>query len=440
MKKEEQIRKEILDKVAELYEFRNANKEFIPEISKVNYAGRVFDEKEMVAVVDSVLDFWLTLGAKGREFCDNFSGYLGIKHCLVTNSGSSANLIAVSALCSKSIKNPMKPGDEVITTAMTFPTTLNPIIQNGLMPVFVDIEEDTYNIDASKIEEAITDKTRAIVFAHTLGNPADMDKIMDIARRHNLYVVEDTCDALDSSYDGKPCGTFGDFSTYSFYAAHHITMGEGGATCTNSQELYKAALSIRDWGKACFCQTGEESTNGACAHRFDFKFKGLPEGYDHKYVFSNIGYNLKPLDMQCAMGIEQLKKLPEFTKARKNNFKRLYECFKKYEDVFVLPRSLPKAEPSWFAIPITVRETAGFSKKDFVTYLEAKLIETRMLFAGNILKQPGYTDIKYKISGDLKYTDGVLYRTFFLGVYPGITKEKLNYMIKSIDSFFEKNK
>ncbi|WP_298846574.1 lipopolysaccharide biosynthesis protein RfbH [uncultured Clostridium sp.] len=399
----------------------------------------MYDENEMVAVVDSVLDFWLTLGVKGREFCDSFSRYIGAKYCLVTNSGSSANLIAVSVLCSKTIKNPMKVCDEVITTAMTFPTTLNPIIQNGLIPVFVDIEEDTYNIDASKIEAAITDKTRAIVFAHTLGNPAEMDKIMDIAKRHNLYVVEDTCDALDSSYDGKLCGTFGDFSTNSFYAAHHITMGEGGAICTNSNELYKAALSIRDWGRACFCQTGEVSGKGACGHRFDYKFDGLPDGYDHKYVYNNIGYNLKPLDIQCAMGIEQLKKLPEFTKVRKNNFKRLYECFKKYEDVFILPRSLPKADPSWFAIPITIRETAWLSKKDFVTYLESKLIETRMLFAGNILKQPGYKDIKHRISGDLKYTDGVLERTFFLGVYPGITKEKLEYMIKSIDSFFENN-
>lgn len=439
IKDENIIRNEILEKVKELYKIREEKKSFIPGKTKVNYAGRVYDENEMVAVVDSVLDFWLTLGIKGREFCNSFSRYLGVKYCLVTNSGSSANLIAVSVLCSKTLKNPMKPCDEVITTAMTFPTTLNPIIQNGLIPVFVDIEEDTYNIDASKIEAAITDKTRAIVFAHTLGNPAEMDKIMDIANRHNLYVVEDTCDALDSSYDGKLCGTFGDFSTNSFYAAHHITMGEGGAICTNSNELYKAALSIRDWGRACFCQTGEVSGKGACGHRFDYKFDGLPDGYDHKYVYNNIGYNLKPLDIQCAMGIEQLKKLPEFTMVRKNNFKRLYECFKKYEDVFILPRSLPKADPSWFAIPITIRETAGFSKKDFVTFLESKLIETRMLFAGNILKQPGYKDIKYRISGDLKYTDGVVERTFFLGVYPGITKEKLDYMIKSIDSFFENN-
>lgn len=438
MKEEAKLREEIFERVVELYNLRQKNKKFIPGQTKVNYAGRVFDEKEMIAVVDSVLDFWLTLGSKGRIFCEKFSNYLGVKHCLVTNSGSSANLVAVSALCSPTIKNPMIPSDEVITTAMTFPTTLNPILQNGLIPVFIDIEEDTYNIDANKIEEAITDRTRAIVFAHTLGNPADMDKIMEIARKYNLYVVEDTCDALDSTFDGKLCGTFGDFSTNSFYAAHHMTMGEGGAVCTNSTELYKAALSIRDWGRACFCQTGEANPNGACNNRFNFKFEGLPDGYDHKYVYNNIGYNLKPLDIQCAMGIEQLPKLTEFTIKRKRNFKTLYDCFKQYEDKFILPRSLSKADPSWFAIPITVRENAGFSKKDFVTYLESRKIETRMLFAGNILKQPGYKNIKYKMGGDLKYTNQVLERTFFLGVYPGLTNEMVEYICDSIN-FFMKN-
>jgi len=437
MKTEKKIRNEILERVAELYKLRENNKKFIPGETKVNYAGRVFDEKEMVAVVDSALDFWLTLGPKGVQFCNEFKSYLGINYSLVTNSGSSSNLIAVTALCSNNIKNPMKPGDEVITTAMTFPTTLAPIIQNGLVPVFIDIEEDTYNIDASKIEEAITDKTRAIMFAHTLGNPAEIDKIMDIAKRYNLYVIEDTCDALDSKYDGKLCGTFGDFSTYSFYAAHHMTMGEGGAICTNSPKLYRTALSIRDWGRACFCQTGEADPKGACGHRFDMKFEGLPDGYDHKYVYNNIGYNLKPLDIQCAMGIEQLKKLPSFSEKRKHNFKVLYNCFKQYEDKFILPRALPKAEPSWFAIPITVRENAGFNKKDFVTYLESKKIETRMLFAGNILKQPGYNSISHRVVGNLKNTDQVLNRTFFLGVYPGMTDDKLEYMIKIINSFFE---
>ena len=437
MKTEKEIRNEILERVAEIYKLREANKEFIPGETKVNYAGRVFDEKEMIAVVDSALDFWLTLGPKGVQFCDELKNYLGMNHSLVTNSGSSSNLIAVTSLCSSNIKNPMKPGDEVITTAMTFPTTLAPIIQNGLVPVFIDVEEDTYNIDASKIECAISDKTRAIMFAHTLGNPAEIDKIMEIAKKYNLYVIEDTCDALDSTYDGKLCGTFGDFSTYSFYAAHHMTMGEGGAVCTNSAELYRVALSIRDWGRACFCQTGEADPSGACGHRFDFKFEGLPDGYDHKYVYNNIGYNLKPLDIQCAMGIEQLKKLPEFSEKRKCNFKVLYDCFKQYEDKFILPRALPKAEPSWFAIPITVREDAGFSKKDFVTFLEDKKIETRMLFAGNILKQPGYKNINCRIVGELKNTDQVLERTFFLGVYPGLDEVKLSYQVDKINEFFK---
>lgn len=438
LRTEEEIRSEILEKVSELYKIRKSKEKFIPGKSKVNYSGRVFDEKEMTAVVDSALDFWLTLGKKGLEFCNDFSNYLGVKHCMVTNSGSSSNLLAVSALCSPAIDHPMMPGDEVITTAMTFPTTLNPIIQNRLIPVFVDIEEDTYNIDASKIEQAISEKTRAIIFAHTLGNPAEMDIIMEIAKKHNLYVIEDTCDALDSKYDGKLCGTFGDFSTYSFYAAHHMTMGEGGAICTNSTGLYRVALSLRDWGRACFCQTGEANPNGSCGQRFNFKFEGLPDGYDHKYVYSNIGYNLKPLDIQCAMGVEQIKKLPEFTMARKYNFKVLYNCFKKYEDKFILPRALPKADPSWFAIPITVRKNSGFTKKDFVTFLEKNMIETRMLFAGNILKQPGYRNIEHRVPGGLKYTDQVLERTFFLGVYPGLTKEKLSYITQTIEKFFSK--
>lgn len=430
-----EIKNEIFGKVVEIYKIKEENKKFIPGITKINYAGRVFDEKEMIAVIDSALDFWLTLGKKGTEFCQYFSEYLDLKHCLVTNSGSSANLIAVSALCSPIIDNPMKPGDEVITTAMTFPTTLNPIIQNGLIPVFIDIEEDTYNIDVAIIEEAITKKTKAIVFAHTLGNPADMDKIIEIAKKYKLYLIEDTCDALDSRYDGKYCGTFGDFSTFSFYAAHHMTMGEGGAVCTNSSELYRAAVSIRDWGRACFCQTGEAAPDGACKNRFNFKFEGLPDGYDHKYIYSNIGYNLKPLDLQCAIGIEQLKKLSKFTEARKSNFKILYDCFKKFEDDFVLPRTLSKSDPSWFAIPITVRENAGFSKKAIVTFLESKKIETRMLFAGNILRQPGYRNIKCRIIGELKNTDAVVNRTFFMGVYPGLDEDRLSYEIEKIDEF-----
>ncbi|WP_411680375.1 lipopolysaccharide biosynthesis protein RfbH [Clostridium thailandense] len=439
MKDESILRKEILERVKEVYNLRKEKEEFVPGKTRIHYSGRVFDEKEMMAVVDSVLDFWLTLGPKGKEFCDKLKEYLGIKNCLVVNSGSSANLVSIGALCSPNIDNPIKKGEEVITTAMAFPTTVAPIIQNSLIPVFVDIEEDTYNIDASKIENAISKKTRAIVLTHMLGNPAEMDKIMAIAKKYNLYVVEDTCDALDSKYDGKHCGTFGDISTFSFYPAHHITMGEGGAVCTNSTELYRNAVSLRDWGRACFCQTGEANPNGACGHRFDFKFEGFPEGYDHKYVHSNIGYNLKPLDIQCSMGIEQLEKLPEFTEKRRYNFKILYDCLKKYEDRLILPKSLPKSDPAWFAFPLTVRENTKFTKRDFVIYLENKLIETRSLFAGNILKHPGYKNIECKISGEMKYSDQVLHNTFFIGVYPGIDNEKLDYMVKCLKDFLSKH-
>lgn len=434
---EDAVRTEILKKVKELHTLKKSKEKFIPEKTKVNYAGRVYDEKEMTAVVDSCLDFWLTLGEQGKKFCSDFSKYLGMKHVLVTNSGSSSNLLAVSALCSKNVKNYLKPGDEVITTAMTFPTTLAPIVQNNLVPVFVDVELETYNIDASFIEKAISDKTKAIMFAHTLGNPADMDKIMEIAKKNNLYVIEDTCDALDSRYNEKLCGTFGDISTYSFYAAHHITMGEGGACATNDNELNKAMVSIRDWGRDCFCQTGEKNPNGACNNRFGFKFEHLPKGYDHKYIYSNIGYNLKPLDIQCAMGIEQLKKLDGFSKKRKENFKFLYNIFKKYEKKLILPRSLPKADPSWFAFPIIIRKDAGFSRSDIVKFLESRMIETRMLFAGNILKQPGFKGISKRIVGNLDNTDIIMEDSFFIGVYPGITKEKLEFIGESVNLFFQ---
>ncbi|NSB14802.1 lipopolysaccharide biosynthesis protein RfbH [Clostridium beijerinckii] len=434
---ENSIRKEILDKVKDIYNVRKESEKFIEGKTKIHYSGRVFDENEMIAVVDSALDFWLTLGRKSIDFTNAFKNFLGIKNCLVTNSGSSANLIAVSSLCSRQLINPLNDGDEVITTAVTFPTTLNPIIQNNLKPVFVDVEQGTYNIDPKLIEKSITDKTRAIIFAHTLGNPADMDAIMEIAKKNKLYVIEDTCDALGSTYDGKYCGTFGDFSTYSFYAAHHITMGEGGAICTNNIELSRIALSIRDWGRACYCQQDEKNPNGACNHRFDFKFGNMPEGYDHKYIYTNIGYNLKPLDIQCAMGIKQLEKLPVFIQKRKENFKKLYNCLKKYEDKVILPKSYKKADPAWFSFPITVRDNVGFTRRDFVRFLESRGIETRMLFAGNILNQPAYKNINHKIIGELSNSSQILSSTFFIGVYPGITTEMMNYMISAIEDFFK---
>jgi len=434
--REEQLRKEISDRINEIYKIRKENEKFTPGISRVNYAGRVYDQNEINALVRSSIDFWLTLGPECQEFERRMAEYLRLKKFIVCNSGSSANLLAISALCSNMIDNPLKEGDEIITIAATFPTTLTPIIQNKLIPVFVDVELETYNIDPNKIEEAITEKTRAIMFAHTLGNPAEIDKIMEIARKHNLYVVEDNCDALDSKYNEKLTGTFGDISTYSFYCAHHIMMGEGGAVATNNPKIARAVISLRDWGRDCYCVTGEKNPLGACGNRFVHKFPLLPESYDHKYVYSNIGYNLKPLDLQCAIGLEQLKKLPIFSRIRNENFKKLYNCFKKYEDKVILPKSYPKAQPSWFSFPITIKENAGFKRVDIIKFLEGKNIETRMLFGGNILRQPGFCNIKCRVVGELKNTDIILNNTFFLGVYPGINEEKMNYMIKCIDEFF----
>lgn len=436
-KKEKQLRKEISEKVKEIYNLRKKEENFIPGKSRVHYAGRVFNEKEIQSLVRSSIDFWLTLGPECKEFEKRFSEHIGMEKVIVCNSGSSANLLAVSALCSNMVKNPLKPGDEVITTAATFPTTLAPIIQNNLIPVFIDVELGNYNIDVPKIEKAISPKTRAIFFSHTLGNPVEIDKIMKIARKYKLYVIEDSCDALDSKYDNKMVGSFGDISTYSFYCAHHTMMGEGGAVATNNPKMAKAIRSLRDWGRDCYCQTGEKNPQGACKNRFNHKFPNLPEGYDHKYVYSNIGYNLKPLDLQCAIGKEQLKKLPKFTKKRKDNFKRLYKTFSKYSDKIILPSWSKKADVSWFAFPITIREDVGFGRKEFVKFLEDKNIETRMLFGGNILKQPGFKDIQKRVVGELTNTDIVLNKTFFLGVYPGLTKEKMDYVCKCVDDFFK---
>ncbi|MEK7665099.1 MAG: lipopolysaccharide biosynthesis protein RfbH [Patescibacteria group bacterium] len=447
MRTEKNIRKEILNKVKEFYKFRKKGEEvFVAGKSRVNYAGRVYDEKEMINLIDSSLDFWLTSGRYAKQFEKEFAGFLGVKYCLLTNSGSSANLLAVSALTSPLLgKKQLRSGDEVITTACGFPTTLNPILQNNLAPVFVDIELGSYNIDVSKIEKAISKKTKAIFIAHTLGNPADLDKILKIAKKYNLWLIEDACDALGSKYNNKYIGSFGDISTFSFFPAHHITMGEGGAVLTNNLLLKKIVASFRDWGRDCRCEPGSDDT---CKKRFFWQMGKLPKGYDHKYIYSHIGYNLKITDMQAAIGLAQLQKLLGFIEMRKNNFNAIYKFFsakggsasggKKYEKYFILPKTEENSEPSWFGFSVLIKETAPFKRSEIVNYLEENKISTRMLFGGNLLKQPAYQNVKHRIVGNLKNTDLVMENLFWIGVYPGITKEKLNYMTAVLGDFLKK--
>jgi CDP-6-deoxy-D-xylo-4-hexulose-3-dehydrase len=409
---------------------------FIPGKSRINYGGRVYDEKEMINLVDASLDFWLTAGRYAEKFERGLEKFLGIKHCLLTNSGSSANLLAVSALTSPLLKNrQLKPGDEIITTACGFPTTLNPILQNNLVPVFIDVDLGNYNIEVEKIEEAISKKTKAIFTAHTLGNPININKIKQIVNKHNLWWIEDNCDSLGSKYKNRYTGTFGDISTCSFYPPHHITMGEGGAVLTNNSLLKRRIMSLRDWGRDCWCESGHDDT---CKMRFKQKFGRLPYGYDHKYVYSHIGYNLRVTDMQAAVGCAQLEKLLGFIDARKKNFKFLYKIFVKFSDYFILPQAEKYSDPSWFGFPILIKDTAPFNRADIVNYLEHKKIATRMLFGGNLLKQPAYKNMKYRLVGNLKNTDLVMNNLFWIGVYPGLTKPMLYYIEKVLLNFCER--
>ena len=434
MRNEETLRKSILNMVTDYWQVTKDRASFVEGKSPVHYAGRVYDSKELVNLVDASLDFWLTAGRYAQRFEKEFAQFVGTKYALLTNSGSSANLLAISALTSPLLgKRRLKPGDEVITTACGFPTTLNPIIQNNCVPVFVDVELGTYNIQAEKIEKAITKKTRAIIVAHTLGNPVNIGLISRIAKKHKLWFVEDSCDALGSKYSGRNVGTFGDISTFSFYPAHHMTMGEGGAVLTNDPILRRCILSFRDWGRDCWCDPGRDNT---CGHRFTQKFGDLPCGYDHKYVYSHIGYNLKVTDMQAAIGCAQLKKLPGFIKARQNNFAYLTKALKKYEKYLLLPQATPKTVPSWFGFPILVKDNKKFNRADIVNYLENKKVATRMLFGGNLVKQPAYKNVKYKVSGKLANTDLVMNHLFWIGVYPGLSNSMLNYMVKTFDGFF----
>ena len=437
MKNEDRIKKDIFDKVSELYKFKKSKETFNPGKTYINYAGRVYDEKEILSLVDASLDFWLTAGRFAKQFEEDFAKFLGIKYCMLVNSGSSANLLALSSLTSPKLNSKrLKPGDEVITVACGFPTTLNPIIQNNLIPVFIDVDLGTYNIRADLIEKSITKRTKAIFVAHTLGNPANLNKIMKIVEKYNLWFIEDNCDSLGSKYEGRYTGTFGHISTSSFYPAHHMTMGEGGAVLTDDPTLKKIILSFRDWGRDCWCEPGKDNT---CGLRFAKQFGQLPSGYDHKYVYSHIGYNLKLTDMQAAIGVEQLKKLPQFIKSRKSNFLFLKNELIKYEKYFILPEATENSEPSWFGFPILVKDNSTFNRDEIVKYLNENKIATRMLFGGNLLKQPAYKNIKYKVFGSLENTDLVMNNLFWIGVYPGLTDEMLKYMVNIIEEFIKKN-
>lgn len=435
------LKKEIFNKVKEYYLLAHKKDKFIPGKSKINYAGRVYDEKELINLVDSALEFWLTAGRYAKKFENNFSNFLDVKHCILTNSGSSANLLAISALTSSKLGDKqLKPGDEIITVATAFPTTVAPIIQNNLIPVFVDISIPAYNIDCSQLEKAISEKTRAVFLAHTLGNPFDISKVKSFCRKNDLWLIEDNCDALGSKYKGQYTGTFGDIATYSFYPPHHITMGEGGALTTGNTILKDIICSLRDWGRDCWCDSGQDN---ACKKRFSWRLGQLPEGYDHKYTYSHFGYNLKITDMQAAIGCAQLEKLPGFIKRRNENFKELYKGLKKFEDKLILPEATAGSEPSWFGFLITLQEDRRYSKNDIVEFLESKGIQTRMLFAGNIIRHPCFDGIrgnfaKYKVVGNLENTDRMMKNTFWIGVYPGMDSERLDYVISSFNGFLMK--
>ena len=431
--KEKRIREQIFVMVKDLYSLRKSEEAFVAKESAVPYAGRVYDEKEMISLVDASLDFWLTSGRYAEKFNSEFAGFLGVRHCVLTNSGSSANLLAISALTSPKLKERrLKAGDEVITVACAFPTTVNPIIQNNLIPVFVDVDIETANVCIKDVEEAISEKTRAIFLSHTLGNPFDLDNILRIAKNNGLWVIEDSCDALGSEFNGQFVGTYGDIATFSFYPAHHITMGEGGALASNDANLKQLIESFRDWGRDCWCEPGCDNT---CGKRFSQQLGQLPYGYDHKYVYSHIGYNLKVTDMQAAVGYEQLKKLPQFIQKRKDNWKTIYQSIKEYEEFFIFQKPITGADPSWFGFLMTVRGGAPFSRDDIVAYLEGHKIATRSLFAGNILRHPAYQNISFRVSGDLKNTDYIMKNSFWIGVYPGLDQRKLQYIVEVFQSF-----
>ena len=434
---EQAARQEILSLVSDYYHTYKEEKEPFQPGQRITYAGRVFDEKEMCSLVESALDFWLTTGRYAEEFEREFAKYLGIRYASLVNSGSSANLIAFSVLTAPELGDRrIRRGDEVITVAAGFPTTVTPVIQYGAVPVFVDVTIPQYNIDVSKLEEALSEKTKAVMIAHTLGNPFDLAAVKGFCDRHRLWLVEDNCDALGSTYtlDGRTCftGTVGDLGTSSFYPPHHMTMGEGGCVYTNDPLLHRLILSYRDWGRDCVCPSGKDN---ACGHRFDGQYGQLPRGYDHKYVYSHFGYNLKVTEMQAAIGCEQLKKFPGFAQRRRENWARLRKGLEGVQDKLLLPEAAPNSDPSWFGFMMTVQE--GVDREKVVRYVESKGIQTRMLFSGNLVKHPCFDELResgqgYRVVGELTNTDRIMRDTFWVGVYPGMTDEMLDYMTRTI--------
>ena len=434
MKDVKLLREEIIEKTTEYYNAKFGKAEFKPGESRVNYAGRVFDEKELINAVDASLDFWLTEGRFSEEFAEKIADYLEVEHVLLTNSGSSANLLAFSALTSEKLGDKrLKPGDEVISVAAGFPATVTPIIQYGLIPVFVDVQIPTYNIDVEMMRKAISPKTRCIFLAHTLGNPFNIDAVMALAEEYNLWVIEDNCDAFGSEYKGRKTGTFAHLSTISFYPAHHITTGEGGAIITNDPQLAQLVRAFRDWGRDCYCAGGENNT---CGKRFSQIFGKLPLGYDHKYVYSEVGYNLKMTDWQAAIGCAQIEKLPEFCNKRKEHFNKYLEMLSKYNEYFILPKATENADPAWFSFIVTLKENLPFTRDELTRFLNENKVETRNLFAGNMTKQPAFVDRNFRIAEHLNNTDYIMNNTFFLGTYPGLTDDMFTYIKDVFDRFF----
>jgi CDP-6-deoxy-D-xylo-4-hexulose-3-dehydrase len=430
----DQIRKHIADLVQRYADISQAPQPFISGESDVPVSGKVIGAEELKNMVDASLDGWLTTGRFNKLFEERLAKYLGVKHLITVNSGSSANLVAFSSLTSPILgTKAIKKGDEVIGVAAGFPTTVNPIIQFGAIPVFVDVDISTHNIDAAKLESAISPKTKAIMLAHSLGNPFNLDVVTSLCKKYNLWLIEDCCDALGAKYNGQMVGTFGDISTLSFYPAHHITMGEGGAVFTNNSELIKIAESFRDWGRDCYCAPGKDNT---CNRRFCWKLGNLPEGYDHKYIYSHLGYNLKITDMQAACALAQLDRLDDFIAARKKNFIYLKSRLQSCTEFLLLPEATPNSEPSWFGFPLVLKEDSGIKRVDLLRYLEQKRIGTRLLFSGNLIRQPYMLGREFRVSGELTNTDIVMNQTFWLGVYPGLSTQHLDFVVESIESFF----